>query len=268
MAFWGSSFIYRGKSCREFGMMIYDIGDTRQDSIFSFPSVGTPIEDRIPTRYDGFYYGIQYDSPLEFSIVFGIDPELIDENKSLDKFEVESIASWLTGWQDMDWLYILQPDMETFRYKCIVTGFESISYGMMPYAFRMTVRCDSPFGYMKEQIYEYTVQDSLETTFFNRSTYNGYYMPKLKIRFGSNLSFDITNQSDDNRKFSLTVPVSNIVVSVDNLNGIIKDETNGDNLYDGFNFNFFRLKKGNNALLFEGDAVIQIITEFPVNIGG
>ena len=79
----------------------------------------------------------------------------------------------------------------------------------------------------------------------------------------------IVNQSTNNIEFLLSnLPITaGTGISVDNERGIIKS-ADGRNIYDYFNFQFFRLKPGNNKLVLNGDFDLKIICEFPMNVGG
>ena len=72
--------------------------------------------------------------------------ESIDARQSLDRYEVEAIATWLTGHNTRKWLTIVQADMETFRYKCFISELRLITDGDYPWAFSCKVSCDSPFA--------------------------------------------------------------------------------------------------------------------------
>ena len=57
-------------------------------------------------------------------------------------------------------------------------------------------------------------------------------------------------------------------VFVNNSNGIIQELSNGYNLYDGFNLNFFRLVHGDNNIKVTGDGVLTISGRFLYNVAG
>ena len=130
--------------------------------------------------------------------------------------------------------------------------------------------CDSPFAYLPTQTYEYQCSGELKLAFHNRSTYNGFYYPKLEIALNGLQAFAITNASDNNRKFEFSnIPAAyaSATVMIDNRNQVIVS-SNGDNLYPCFNKKYFRLVRGDNDLLVSGTGVLRIICDFPVNVGG
>lgn len=268
MAFYGCEFLFDGKSCKEYGLTLYNFGSTSQGDV-SFPSAGKVYEDRIINRYSSLFYGVSQNEALEYTLVFGANVDSIDANEHLDRTEISAIASWLTGHQEQKWLEIVQPDMEAFRYKCIITDLKLITYGNLPWAFSCKVYCDSPFAYTFPESFSYHVDGSEDVTLFNRSTYNGYYKPIIIISNIKEDSFSIVNLSDGKRAFSFSgLPSPATKIRIDNESMVISDEAGELNLYPYFNFNFFRLKRGENILKITGTADVEFICEFPVNIGG
>lgn len=267
MAFWGTEFIFDDIPCSEFGLMVYHFGSNGQDDV-SFKN-GEVIEDRIPGRYDALTYGLVQNQSLEYTLVFGANMESLDANANLDRFEVEAIASWLTGHSTRKWLVIVQDDMEPFRYKCTISELKLITYGDLPWAFSCKVSCDSPFAYTLPDEYIYTVSGQSQVRLFNRSSYNGFYRPKMEITMYGGDGISIQNLSDNNRTFQFKeLPGGNsLTIYVDNKNQVITDSMDL-NLYPYFNMKFMRLVKGDNLLKITGNAEVKFICEFPVNIGG
>lgn len=263
MSFYGSQFTFDGIPCSDYDLMLYDIGSSNEDGKFASTKI---IEDRIARRYTPLHYGITQNTPLSFSITIGLNAERIDNNKQLDRWEMETIASWLTGHDTYKYLEIVQPDMDIIRYKCIITNLESITYGKIPWAFKCEVTCDSPYAYMLPSNYLFTV-DGIHNVKFHCPASCKCYYPKLNISLKSGNSFSVINHSDNGREFLFTnLPANPIDIYVDNENEIITNSKQL-NLYDCFNFKFFRLVKGCNKLELKGTADVEFICEFPLNIG-
>lgn len=265
MAFYGCQFSFDEVPCFEYGLMVYDIDSPNENGKFS--TGAKIIEDRTAWRSTPLHYGATFNEPLTFSFVFGADINSIDKKHHLDRWEMETIASWLTGHDKYKYLEIEQPDMEAVRYKCIISDLEYTTYGKMPWAFKCTVTCDSPYAYLYPEQFTFNVADTLTTTFDNRASCK-YYYPKLKITVTKGDSFTVINHSDNDREFTLTkLPNSQIEINVDNENEIITNSMSL-NLYDGFNYKFFRLVNGYNDLEFKGNAIVVFDCEFPINVGG
>ena len=270
MAFIGSYFSYNGIPCTEFGLLIYDIDGNSQGSS-SFPSVGEVQEDWVPSKGRSYFYGLSHSKPLQFKIVFGVDPDNIGEVDFLDRYEMDAIANWLTGHNERKWLEITQPDMESVRYKCSITGLDRIDHAWLPWAFAATVTCDSPYGYTYPMEFNYNCIGETEISLFSRSTLNQVYYPKLEIALNGSNTISIINQSCGNPEFKFTdLPRSHfLTISIDNDSGVISSsDSDYKNLYQYFNFNFLPLTRGRNNILVSGDCTLKFLCEFPVNFGG
>lgn len=268
MAFYGSNFTFNGVSSEEFDLMLYDIGGNGQENS-EFASTVSIIEEDVITRWKPVFYGVRFENKLEFNLVFGVNQDRIDAGKYLDRYELNAIASWLTGLDGYKYLTIDQDDMTHVRYKCYVSSLSVVEYGMIPWALDATITCDGPFAYMAPTSFIYD-SNSGYVNLLNESGYNGYYYPKVTLYASGSGggSLSITNLSDNNRVFEFTnLPASITTINVDCENGTITN--NADlNLYDYFNFNFLRLKRGYNKLSISGDFRVTIICEFPINVGG
>lgn len=194
MSFWGESFSFNGRSCEEFGLMIYDFNNVSQgDSKFAEQSLQ---EDRIPGSYRTLFYDTKYDKPLEFKLVFGAGEYEANEQEPIDRYEMQTIASWLTDQREYGWLSIDQPDMEGIRYRCIITDLETIEFSGNKWAFQCTVHCDSPYGYMLPRTYSFNVDGTSEIAIRSRSSMNEPYLPTVKINL----------EDFEHKTFSATLP--------------------------------------------------------------
>lgn len=271
MSFYGCHFSFDGTPCTEYGLMLYDFGTSGSEN-GTLASGIEIVEDRIARRSTPLHYGTVMNKPLEFNMTFGADLDAIDRGVYLDRWDLDAITNWLIGHNTYKWLEITQPDMETVRYRCIITNLQYTSVGKYPWALNCTVQCDSPFAYLFPETHTYVINGHSEFKFLNKSTCRRYYKPKLIIRPAGGGMFSIVNASDDaNRAVTLTLPSgkNNLEIEMDNENEIIREKSNAiANLYPYFNFNFFRLKNGNNNLIVNGTGTLEIQCEFPISIGG
>lgn len=265
MAFWGCSFVFNGTSCDQYDLMIYDFGSSSQSDGY-FASGVSIIEESISKKYKPLFYGTKFENKLEFELVFGVNQERINYGEYLTRQELESIASWLTGHKEYLWFEINQEDLSDIRYKCVVSSLDILDEGGYPWALRAKFVCDGPYAYHYPVELEYAISGSKTIELDNISGHNGYYSPILEIEFSGG-DFTIINKSDNNREFSLSgVPSSITNIYVDNDKGILA-ESGGTNVYQYFNFNFLRLKKGVNTLSVNGTGTLKITCEFPANVG-
>ena len=267
MAFYGCEFVFDDIPCSEHGLMIYDFGSNAQADV-SYQT-GDVSEDRVSSRYDALMYGLTQNKALEYTLVFGTNNESIDANESFDRYEAEAISAWLTGHKTRKWLSIVQDDMEPFRYRCLISDLKLITHGKMPWAFSCKVSCDSPFAYTFPEEYSYSVSGEHTVNLFSRSSYNGFYKPKMEILLEGAADFSIINHSDNDRVFAFNaLPFGGaLTIFIDNKNQVITNDLDYS-LYPYFNYSFFRMVRGDNLITIQGDGAVRFICEFPVSIGG
>lgn len=268
MAFHAPYFSFDGIPCTNYGLMLYDFGGNGQEDV-SFPSAGKLETQWIPGKLASALYGTTVDAPLEFSLVFGAHPDLIDADLPFDRWDVEVIASWLTGHNAWKWLTIDQPDLEQVRFRCLISELRLLTSGSEPWAFQCKVTCDSPYAYLVPQTFEYQINGApQEIIFHNRSSHNGYYRPSMELLFHDGDGISIVNHTDNGRCFSFSgLPAGKLTITVDNENQVITNNL-GLNLYPKFNMQFFRLLRGDNKLTIQGDCTLRLNCAFPVNVGG
>lgn len=270
MGFIAKNFSFNRIPCTEYGLRIYDI-DGNNNTATPFASTGELQTDVIPSTGRTFLYGRTYEKPLEFRLVFGLDPYMIRMDEYLDRFEMDAIANWLTGHDTYQWLDIEQPDLEIVRYHCVISELEPIQLSWLPWAFSAKITCDSPYGYMFPNKFHYSCNGTTDINLINRSTINKLYYPKLIIQLNGSSTISIVNESLNNKEFKLSNLPQNyfLIISIDNELGKIEcDDPSYSNLYQYFNFEWLSLKKGMNKLKVTGNCVLDIICEFPVNFGG
>lgn len=267
MSFWAETFTFNGTSCQNYDLMLYDIGgDDSNDP--EFASVVTVTDEWVGSRWRPYFYGSKFQNKLTFDLVFGVNECRIDQGEYLTRSEIDAIATWLTGHDEYHWLTIDQEDLEGIRYRCMVTGLKTVSYGRIPWALQATVTCDGPFAYRTPTSVTYNSTGSRQIQFENKSSLNGYYYPVIRFDRRSGTSFSIENVTDGGRTFTMSnIPTSITTIQVDNDSCVITDDQD-INLYGNCNYNWLRLKKGMNTLNLTGNGVFTFECEFPVNTGG
>ena len=267
MAFWGHKFIFNEIPCETFDLMMYDIGGESQGD-GKFAHMVTIVEEIVGTRWKPYFYGIKYDKKQEFDIVFGVNQDRIDKHQYLDRYELAEISAWLAGHPKYLWLEIEQDDMTYFRYRCIITSLDIVSYGNIPWALKATVTCDGPYAYLYPQEFKYDVNGEIELQFYNESSHNGYYKPEMQIEISSGSSFSIVNETDSQHAVQFTgLPTSIRNIYVNNDTEVITTPS-GENVYEYCNFQFLRLKRGYNTLKVTGHGTLTLRCEFPISTGG
>lgn len=269
MAFYGCDFTFNGHKASDFGMMVYNIGSYGQDDV-DF-SVGEIVEDRISRRHDSLLYGLVQNEPLQFTLVFGIDPDDLKGEECLTREQIADITKWLTGHQEYKILTIDQDDMDDYRYHAMVTGLRLIAEGGLPVAFSAEISCDSPFAYQIPVTYTVTTAggDGYLHIDYPAMTNNVFY-PVIDVGLTSATYIRFVNTDDSGRIMLIdNIPSGgSISIHIDCQNQIIT-ASDGYNLYPGFNMKFLRLVPGENDIHIttDGTAEVSTICEYPVNIG-
>lgn len=267
MAFWGHRFIFDGIPCETYDLMLYDIGKETQGDT-SFAHTVTIEEEAVGNRWRPLFYGVKYEKKLEFSMVFGVDLQRIEQNQYLDRSELDAIATWLAGHDRYKTLEIDQVDMHGIYYKCIIDDLQVISFGNIPYALKATVVCDGPYAYKAPAEQIYNVNGNTTVTFFNESSHNGYLYPNVEIIPNSQGDISIINLSDSNREFRFDDIPDGVSLLFVNNDTMVITGVGITNPYKHFNFNFLRLKRGENKLRLSGNFQLKLHYEFPVCPGG
>ena len=91
MGFIAKKFSYNRIPCEEYGLRIFDI-DGNDNEATPFASVGELQTDVIPSRGRTFLYGRTFNDPLEFKLVFGLDPLMLKMHEHLDRYAIASIS--------------------------------------------------------------------------------------------------------------------------------------------------------------------------------
>ncbi len=255
-------FTFAGESSVQYGMMIYDFDNEGQDDV-SFGNIASIIETRIPHRVQPIHHGVNYhEEPLKFDFIFG-------GFDALDRFDLERIAMWLTGYQEYQWLSIDQEDLSHVQFRCLITELQPLTLGWIPYAFKATVTCDCPYAYGIPFSKAITVSGTTNTVFNNDSSVREYLRPVIEYSKKSGVTkIQITNHSDNDRVFQIDgLPSAATTLTIDNSSGVITHSAGNVDIYSGFNGNLFRLVPGENNLEIIGNGTCTIKGRTLHNVG-
>lgn len=260
MSFYGEVFIFDGVPSDNYGLYLYDFQNNAQ----SEGTLGTTVdinESRVWGKYSPIHYNVSENTPMEFDLICSVG----HGERRLDRFDLAEISGWLKkpGYR---YLQILQPDLEQFRYKCIVSMIDLITVGLECVGIKAHIVCDGPYAYFMPETFEYVCNGTSKIIFQNKSNVNGYYYPSMEITTsGGNIT--IQNLSDGGRQLIFKgIPAGAKTIVMDGINGIVS-ANDGTNMYEYFNFNFFRCIRGDNSVSLSGNFALKILTEFPADIG-
>lgn len=264
MGFYGLDFTWKGVPSETYNLYISEPGGSGEAS----SSGGSGIElitQQIFKKSKPYFFGVTQSPVLTFDLSISSPDEISSISSQL-------IERWLFGNLKYEKLEIIQPDMTTVYFNCLLTDPQKIMSGNIIKGYSFTVICDSPFGWEFEKtktINYATNPNILPLIFDNLSDDNYYLFPTLIITFdsfGGNLS--IVNSSDNNRTFTLTGLLAGEVITINNYLQTIESST-GNRKLSNFNKKWMRFLPGRNNLLVTGDiAQIQIKYQFAKKLGG
>lgn len=254
-------FTFGGTPASLYGMFVCDIGSKKHGDN-EFANRANIVETRLPNRITPLHYGVRYhDEPLRFSLIFGSE-------EYMDRYQIQEVSKWLTGYQDYQWLSIDQPDMEHIQFHCLIESLMPISVRWLPVAFEAKVVCDCPYGYSYPFRKEFTAGQEKPSRFYNDSTINEPLRPEMKIEVAPGcVDFSVTNQTTGTSVRFEGLPAGGVTILVDNENEIVWDAAGQYNLYDFFNFEFMEFSPGDNWLVIEGTGQITISGRYLYNVG-
>ena len=265
MSFFGCTFSFDGVSSEEFGLVLYEVGSTKQNTT-SFETTMELHEDRIPNRNRPLFYGAYQNTSLSFPLTFGLKPSIYNDGGSLDRSDFQRIASWLTGQDQYKWLVIYQDDLFFARYRCVIQDLSVINTSLSPVAFTCTVQCDSPFAYLPKEKYQLNLSGSSEINIRNRSSMNMPYYPVILLKGDGVSDFKMEAVRESRTTELVGISTEPGTIRMDCENEILTCE-NDLNLYQYFNFKFPRLLRGDNQFIVSWNGTMTIECDFPINIG-
>lgn len=258
--FQACEFTYAGIPASMYGLFLADIG-SKGHGDNSFGNKANIVETRIARRVRPIHFGVRYhDDPLKFSLIF------CGEN-AMDRYQLQEVSDWLTGYQDYQWLTIDQPDLEHMRFRCLIQSLTPVSVGWFPVGFEAQVVCDCPYGYGYPFQKKAVLSGTTRLNFHNYSTARVRLKPELRVTLRQGCTAFEAKNLTTGEKLSLSgLPSAGCSFVIDNENEIIAAKDKSD-LYKGFNYRFFSLARGDNKLEFVGSGEVEINGMFLYNVG-
>lgn len=244
-----------------YGMFVCDIGSKKHGDN-EFGNRANIVEARIANRITPLHYGVRYhDTPLAFSLIFGSE-------EPMDRYQMQEVSNWLTGYQEYQWLSIDQPDMEHIQFRCLIQSLTPISIRWLPVAFEAKIICDCPYGYSYPFREKIPVNGTVIHRFYNDSTIKEPLRPEVEITLASGCKdFSITNRTTGTSMEFRDLPGGGMTIFADNENEILQDAHGQYDLYRSFNFQFLEFASGDNQLVISGVGTVVISGRYLYNVG-
>ena len=256
-------FTYAGRSSAMYGMMVADVGGQAHGDN-AFGNQANIVEKRIPGRVAPLHFGVRYhDEPLTFKIIFASE-------HYLDRYQMEEVAEWLTGFEEYQWLTVAQPDLANRQYRCLIRNLTPISVGWYPIAFEADIICDCPYAYGPPFKKTVKVEGRSDYRFFNRGSAKVMLRPTVSVQLeDGGTDFKLANATTGAETVLQKLPTGGLLVYLDSENQILRDDRDTYNLYDEdrFNFVFPEFAPGENKLTLTGRGTVTITGRFLYNTG-
>lgn len=254
-------FTFAGESASNYGLFLCDLG-SKQHGDHAFANQANILGARPGNRITPLHYGVRYhDQPLSFTLIFG-------SNQFLDRYQVQEIAKWLTGYQQYQWLSIDQPDMEHIQFRCLIQKLTPISVNWLPIIFEAKVVCDCPYAYGYPFEEKISFNGPTSYRFYNDSTIRENIGLDLRISLAAGCrDFSITNQTTDTSLKLTGFPGGGLVIFVDHETCMMRDEHNEYDIYSFSNFGFLEFASGDNNLILDGIGEVTISGRCMYNVG-
>ncbi len=246
MTYQALSFIYDDVPSEKFGVFLCN-QDTGLNSFNGGGNVDI-VTERASQDDVNHIVSIDYNKVFEFELMFG-------REEAPDKHMISLINTWLIGHQNYKELRIVQKDMSTVYYRCIMTDFEICSIGNVPYAFKCSVICDRPYGIGNTQVYTYTIKDGVNNLILrNTSNTTGITLPRLTFTTNGSDECDlkITNLNNNSYETIFTSLAENETIVLDCKLQKISSSTGARRL-SNFNKHWLELVPNLNKLQVEGN---------------
>lgn len=245
MSYLAYDFIFDGIPSEKFGLFLCNIGETNKTTDNAGGNVKIHT-DKTPNMEYNYLLGVEHEDVFEFTFVFGSD-------SPKDRFDISLINNWLMGHKQYKKLQIIQKDMTSVYFNCIINDLRTIMFGNVPYAFECTVLCDRPWALENMKTYNYDVYDGKTIIHNNISHKNGITLPIIEFTTNNNPSnVSIINKTNGNYETKFVDLINEETIFLDCNTETIKSST-GNRRLSNFNNHWFELLPNENIITFKGD---------------
>lgn len=233
-----TNFLYDNERLSDYGMILCSFDGEGLETVsagnsLTFNTVKTGVSDR------SFLSAAVYEEPLSatFQICKYDCPEGI---RSISAEELSSLLRWLARRDGFHKFEIYQKGYEGIYFYGSFNGIQQIKLGGELYGLELTFVADSPYGYESISL-DFTADASVGHSIFCLSNETGHLYPKVftcKCLQSGDLRL---HNSIEDRITEIKNCVKNEIISIDGNHKVIESSVITHNLYNDFNYNYFRL---------------------------
>lgn len=242
MNFYAKNFVFDGVPSQRYGLILCNI-----DKSNASESGGGSIKlhtDKTLKMSNNYLLGVEQDEVLTFKVVMA-------SLAPLNRIDVGTIQTWLFANSTYKKLQIIQPDMSTVYYNCILNNPRVISYGSYPYAFECDVICDRPWALDYGHTYNYNIATTPYEFYHNNTSQDGQILlPKIEFTTNSdNATVTIINITNNNYTTEFTKLSNGETICIDNELKIVSSSLGeGIKRLSNFNLHWFELVPNANKI--------------------
>lgn len=233
-------FEYDGQYLSDYGFTICSFNNS---SDFEVVSAGSQITFNTVSRHRGKKYsltGTQYDECVTTTFDICKDP-CVYSDLLITNDEYREIVRWLNRNKFLKFQILNEDEEEDACYYDASFNVEKVVINKELYGLEITMESNRPFGYGQELTFTWTVSDIAKSyTLCDMSDEIGYTYPSLTITCAESGNLKLYNEMEDS-----TMVINNVssgeVISIDGSTHIITSSLSDHNLYDDFNFEFFKI---------------------------
>lgn len=236
-----TNFEYDGHHLSDFGFVICDFDGS--NGVVTIDA-GSQITFNQVSRHNGKKYSLtstMYDNCIEASFQICKDPCKFDDI-SITNDEYRDMMRWLNRHKFYRFRFVGDDyfDRETCYYDASF-NIEKLLVDDKLYGLQLNMFTNRPFGYGKENKYEFNVTSSSDVLkVYDISDEIGYTYPNINIRVASNGDLTITNTT-----YNSVMVIKNCTVGeVININGdtmVVTSSLNSHKIYKDFNFEYLKI---------------------------
>lgn len=233
------NFMYDNENLSDYGMMICNFGNSggletvSVGNNLTFNTIKTNKSDK------NYLTSTYYEEPL--STTFQICKNNCgNEGLDISSEELTSLLRWLSRKDGYHKFTIYQKGYEGVFFYGGFNNIQQLKIGGILYGLELTFITDSPYAYEDINL-GFTTSASVGYNLFNLSTETGHLYPTVFLcRCLHSGDLRIHNSIED-RTTEIKNCIEGEVISIDGNSKIIESSVITHNLYNDFNYNFFRL---------------------------
>ena len=233
-------FSYNNKTLIEYGCVMCSFGDINNIVTFSIPQL-TFNTIKLPSKNRRRKYSTEYADSLTTTISICKDIGVTGGTLVFTSLEVSRIYQWLDT-KTYKKLKILDSTyFDGVYYNAAFTSINQVKHNGDVIGFELTIQTDLPYACGDDVDKNIVLSGEVQSDMiFNTDEYGFYYPSDMTITINEAGNLTLSNTLDSRSLYIANCELDE-VITIDNENQIITTSSMTHNIYDDFNYNFFRL---------------------------